>query len=171
MTESVESFSTSKVGRAYVVRVMNLHPNEEDVTFQFDSGASMSLIGLNTVCDDENEQAILGEIVREEIKRKAVRSHPGKPETVTREHIEVFPCRMDGVSISGTNPITFYFHIFLGKIGMPLLGFDYIDGCSCQHSIGGEFIISAVENDVGKKYYPKDIIDFNDVLKELSKRI
>ena len=89
--------------------------------------------------------------------------------TATEERIEMYPCKCDGVSISETKPITLYFCIYLGDIGMPLLGFDYIDDCSYHHSIGGELYISAVADDVGKRFYPDNVIDFNRILNTIIK--
>ena len=76
----------------------------------------------------------------------------------------MYPCRFEGASISETQPIILYFCVYLGDIGMPLLGFDYIDDCSYLHRIGGYLIFNAVANNPGKRFYPEKVIDFNKVL-------
>ena len=63
--ESVDSFSTIKSGKAYIVEVENLSPDDRIVAFHVDSGASVTLIGLNSFCKSGNEQefTLLKEIV------------------------------------------------------------------------------------------------------------
>ncbi len=43
--ESVGSFSTAKSGKSYIVYVENLHPFGNYMTFQVDSGASVTFLG------------------------------------------------------------------------------------------------------------------------------
>ncbi len=76
----------------------------------------------------------------------------------------MFPCKCDGVSISGSREITLYFYFYLGNIGMPLLGFDYIDDCSYNHTISGNILVTAVAENVGKRFYPEKVLDFNHIL-------
>ncbi len=82
----------------------------------------------------------------------------------------MYPCRFRGASISGTKPIDLYFFLHLGNVSVPLLGFDYIDDCSYHHSIGGDFVVNAVADEVGKRFYPDSVIDFNRVLDQFSKK-
>jgi hypothetical protein len=44
------------------------------------------------------------------------------------------------------------------------LGFDYIDDTSYHHSIAGDLIFTAVQDDPGKRFYPEKVIDFNKVM-------
>ena len=164
--ESVDSFSTIKSGKAYIVEVENLSPDDRIVAFHVDSGASVTLIGLNSFCKSGNEQefTLLKEIVEEEIKNGSFEAYKTSGSTVTEEEIEMYPCKLSGVSIGGTKSATLYFHIFLGRIGMPLLGFDYIDDTSYHHSIAGDLVFTAAQTDPGKRFYPEKVIDFNKVL-------
>ena len=163
--QSLASFSTIKARKSYFVRVRNFRRDVEELFFQFDTGASLSLIGLNTICDkSEEKQEKLLKILQEEIDKNGIAAYHDNPKTVTEEEVIVYPCKMEGVSIMGTSTMCLYFYIYLGNVNMPLLGYDYVDGCSYQHSIGGNIEVLAVEDNVGKKYYPEKVIDFNRVL-------
>ena len=83
--------------------------------FLVDSGASISLIGLNTIADNLSDK------------------------------------------------------IFLGDITLPLLGFDYLDDCSYHHTIGGDLLVSAVAKDIGKRFYPDNVLNFNSILDQYEK--
>lgn len=164
--EYVGSFNAVKAGKAYIVEAENFAPNNRIMTFHVDSGASVTLLGLNSFCrrDKVHEYELLKKIIKEEIQQGGFAAVANSGATVTEEEIEMYPCKYDGVSIMGSKPITLYFHIFLGNIGMPLLGFDYIDGTSYHHSINGDLVFNAVAEDVGKMHYPNKVIDFNKVL-------
>ena len=163
--ESVASFSLYKSEKAWFVNVQNFGSDENDTLFHFDTGASMSLVGLNTLCGDDPEDcAVLRDIIEEEIQAKGIEDYENPPKTITNEVIHVYPGKMSGVSISGTAPITFYFHIYLGMVNLPLLVFDYIDDCSLQHQIAGNMDIRAVASDVGKRFYPEKLLDFNFIM-------
>ena len=54
---------------------------------------------------------------------------------------------------------------------MPLLGFDYIDDCTYHHTMSGNFIITAVADDVGKRFYPEKVQDFNKIVEEYEKEL
>lgn len=163
--EYAASFSTIKFGKAYIVDVRNLRRDKRSIPFQVDSGASMSLIGLNTICGKNEEKAkILKEIVVSEIQSASVNRYLQRPKTITNEEVIVYPCKCGGISVCGTLPVTLYFHFFLGDITLPLLGFDFLDDCSYHHSIGGDLLISAMAKDIGKRFYPDNVLDFNDIL-------
>lgn len=163
--ESVASFSLLKSKKAYFVNIQNLRNDGDDILFLCDSGASMSLIGLNTICgDSEDDCNALKSILEEEIRINGIKEHDGHPKTVTRETLSVYPCKIDGISVSGTLPSTLYFHIFLGYINLPLIGFDYIDDCAFRHGIGGNIDVIAIAASAGKRFYPDEVIDFNRVL-------
>lgn len=163
--ESAASFSLLKSKKAYFVNIQNLRNDGDDILFLCDSGASMSLIGLNTICgENEDDCKILKSILEKEIQKNGIKKHDGNPKTVTRETLAVYPCKIDGVSVSGAAPSTLYFHIFLGHINLPLLGFDYIDDCSFRHGIGGNIDVTAIATNAGRRFYPDIVIDFNRVL-------
>ena len=170
--ESVASFKAPKAGKAYVVNVTNLHPDGKSMLFHVDSGASVTFLGLNSFCDREDAEnyRILKSVDEAEIANGRFEGLKSAASTATDEKVEMYPCKCSGVSISETTPVTLYFCIYLGDIGMPLLGLDYIDDCSYHHSIGGELMISAVANDVGKRFYPEKVIDFNKVLEIYSSK-
>ena len=168
----VSSFEASKRGRSYLIKVSNLRPEPDSVYFQLDTGAGMSLIGLNTICgDDEKKKEILHRIILEESSRFGIKEEVMVAQTVTREEVNLYPCRCEGVSVSNTAPKPLYFHIYLGDVSMPLLGFDYIDDCTCHHTINGNFIITAIADTVGKRFYPEKVLDFNKILEEYEKEL
>jgi hypothetical protein len=169
--ESVGSFSATKAGKSYIVKVNGMHPEGKAMLFQFDSGASVTLLGLNSFCDNDDMASynLLKSIIETEIESGNFERYKNSGSTATDQSIEMYPCKYDGVSISGTKEITLYFNIYLGNIGMPLLGFDYIDDTSYHHSIGGDLVINAVADNVGKRFYPEKVIDFNKVLASYKK--
>ena len=164
--ESLGSFNAVKSGKAYIVAIENLAPGDRVMTFHVDSGASVTLIGLNSFCrpDKENDHDMLRNILLNEIKHGNFEPYRTSGFTITDEEIEMYPCKFDGVSISGTKPITLYFYIYLGDISMPLLGFDYIDDTSYNHSIGGDLAFTAIRDSPGRRFYPDRVIDFNSIL-------
>lgn len=164
--EYVSSFNATKAGKAYIAKVRNLHPDGDIMLFHVDSGSGVTLLGLDTLCSPSNisEYASLKKIIEDEIQAGDFDKIKSSASTVTKEEIEMFPCKFEGVSVSGTKPITLYFYIYLGDIGMPLLGFDYIDDCSYQHSIKGNLIFTAVADEPGKRFYPEKVMDFNKIL-------
>ena len=162
----LDSFSTIKLKSAYFVRVENLRKDNRIVYFQFDTGASMSLIGLNTICDENIDlQNKLKSLILDEANRSKVDMLSNSPKTVTNQTIDVYPCMMRNVSIMHTAPIDFYFYIFLGTINMPLLGFDYIDGFTYHHSANGNIEVLSISLESVKHTYPDDVIDFDIVMR------
>ncbi len=169
--ESVGSFSATKAGKSYIVKVNGIHPEGKAMLFQFDSGASVTLLGLNSFCDkdDTTNYDLLKNIIETEIETGNFEKYKNSGSTATEQSIDMYPCKYEGISVSGTSEITLYFHIYIGNIGMPLLGFDYIDDISYHHSIGGDLVINAVSDNVGKRFYPEKVINFNDVLDNYKK--
>ena len=165
--ESVHSFSASNLGKAYGVYVHDFHPDGDAMLFQVDSGASVTFLGINSFCDESDtaNYDCLKRIIMDEIAKGSFESVKNSASTATDEQVEMYPCKCSGVSVARTLPITLYFYIYLGNTPIPLLGFDYIDDCSYHHSIGGELVVNAVAPDVGKRFYPDRVIDFNEVLK------
>lgn len=162
---SLDSFSAIRAGRSYLVSVRNIRQDQEYVYFQFDTGAAMSLIGLNTICDrDAVRQQRLKDILLEEIDGNAIHPLSEAPRTVTEESVTLYPCRLDGVSIMNTREITFFFCIYLGNVNMPLLGYDYLDDCTYHHLAGGNIEVTGIKNGVGERYYSGPLIDFKLVL-------
>ncbi|MBR2275212.1 MAG: hypothetical protein IJ873_04010 [Lachnospiraceae bacterium] len=154
-----------KQGKAYFTVIRNFAGIKRRLVFHFDTGASVSLIGLNSICGDDLERRdILARLIREEIAGAEIVPYEPQPQTVTKDTLEVYPCRCSDVSIHGTPPIDFYFHIYLGTVNMPLLGFDYIDDCCFSHSISGDIHITAIAENAGKRFYPDKVIDFNKVM-------
>ena len=150
----------------------NFLRDNDDFLFQFDTGASLSLIGLNSICeDDEQNKQVLKEIIINHIKKERILAHKGTLKTVTEETMEVYPCKLAGVSIMGTMPITFYFHIYLGNISIPLIGYDYIDDCTYYHKAGGRLEVISIADNVGKRFYLENVLDFNNILEEYYKKI
>ena len=82
--QSLASFSAKRIRKTYLVEVLNLRRDNEKVVFQFDTGASMSLIGLNTICDDdESHKELLKSIIVQKIEEKVVGEQREKAKTVT----------------------------------------------------------------------------------------
>ena len=102
----IGSVSLRKLEKAYIVDVKDLVAKKE-IPFLFDTGAGISLIGINTLSGDEPEdRELLKQIIEKKIARNGILENGRPPKTVTREQIEI-----------------------------PLLGFDYIDNCSFSHRI------------------------------------
>ena len=165
MQNYISSFSLRKINNHFFVPVINLMDRKKVLWFQFDTGAYVSLIGLNSICgDDEKACASLRQLLVEEIGKKKIEKTDMGLRTVTLEPIETYPCRCENISVGGTVPITFFFHICLKNIGFSLLGMDYLDDCVFHHGIGGTIDISAVAKDAGKRFYLKEALDFRRVL-------
>jgi len=154
------------------VNVKRFHPDGDMMLFHVDSGASVTFLGLDSFCDPDqlDEYRLLKSIVEDEIRAEGFENLSDSASTATKEEIEMYPCKYEGVSISDTREITLYFYLYLGDIGMPLLGFDYLDDCSYHHVIGGDLMIVAVARDVGKRFYPDKVIDFNRVLSQYNSK-
>ena len=167
----VNSFSAMKAKRAYMVFVYDFHPDGTAMLFQVDTGASVTLAGLNSFChpDKKEDYILLKKIIEEAIEEGEFHHVKRSASTATKEEVEMYPCKYVGVSVSGTKPITLYFHIFLGDVNMPLLGFDYIDDCSLNHSVGGNLVVNAIAEHVGRRFYPEKVIDFNAILERFQK--
>lgn len=60
--QSLASFSASRVGRAYFIETNGFRRDGTNLVFQFDTGASMSIIGLNSICDGSDEKECLKDI-------------------------------------------------------------------------------------------------------------
>ena len=168
----VDSFEVTKIGKAYVVKVNELHPKRKTMLFHVDSGASVTLVGLNSFCNKEDigNYNLLKSIIEERIQADGLDKYVYSAKTATEEQVETYPCKCDGVSISETKPITLFFHIYLGNVGMPLLGFDYIDDTSYHHTIAGDLIVTGVAEDIGKRFYPEKVLDFNSILEDYKSR-
>lgn len=165
--QSLGSFSAKHVGKAYMVEVEHFRRDDESLFFQFDTGAHTSLIGLNSICDDNGKNRdILNNLVCREITQIGILFQKPNSRTVTKEEVELYPCCISGISIMGTGSRKLYFHIYLGDINLPLLGFDFIDDCSIRHSRNGDMEIIAVPDDAGRRFYPGKVIDFDKILDE-----
>lgn len=167
--EYVGLFSAIKSGKAYVVEVDNLAPDDGIMTFHIDSGASVSLVGLNSFYnpDDKIRYEKFKIALESEIFTGRYDAYRKSGSTVTEEEIDMYPCKCSNVSISGSKPVTLYFHIYLGNIGMPLLGFDYIDDTSYHHTIGGDMIFGAVADNPGERFYTDKVIDIRKILSQI----
>ncbi len=168
----LQSFSSIKFHNHSFVNVGNLRSDDSDTLFLLDTGATVSLIGLNTICDeDEIKQKVLVEILYDHIEKNKINPARNQFKTATQEEVSVFPCVKRNVTIMGTRPISFYFHIYMGNVHLPLLGNDYLDDCKYLHDIGKSIEVLAVSDNVGKRYYPSSVIDFSIVLSDYSHAI
>lgn len=170
--EYVDSFNAIKAGKAYIIEIDNMTLDNRVITFHVDSGASVTLLGINSFCKpgDESQYALLYSIVEKEIQSGQYESNKNLGKTITYEELEMYPCKISGVSILGTKPFTLYFHIYPGKIGMPLLGFDYIDDTSYHHTIAGDLVFNAIAEQPGSRFYSGNVIDFNKILDTFNKQ-
>lgn len=166
------SFSTIKAGRAHFLKVGNFLKDKKDLYFQFDTGASVSLIGINTVCgSDKSKRAILTELLKNEIGKRNIPLLKDKPKTVTGEELNLYPCKTASVSIMQTPPIEMYFYCYLGNVNIPLLGNDFLEGCIYHHSLNGNIEIMSMSDENQSQFYPNDVIDFDYILDEYHKII
>ena len=164
---SLLSFSSIKSYNHCLVKADNLRLDDESTLFLLDTGATVSLIGLNTICDDDvSNQHLLKNIIHNCIENNEVIPSRKDFKTATQENVTVYPCIKRNVTIMETEPIDFYFHIYMGNIYLPLLGNDYLDDCKYHHNIEKSIEVLAVADNVGKRFYPPNVIDFDRVLNE-----
>ena len=148
--QSLASFSAKRTKRSYILAVDSFRRDNRRLVFQFDTGASMSLVGLNTVCDDDEGKAILARIILEEVAANGIEEEKEFAKTATNEEVGVYPCRLSGVSIMNTKPRDLYFHVYLGDVNLPLLGFDFTDYCDYHHRINGDIEVTAISDYAGR---------------------
>ena len=163
----VMTLTLPKIRGCYYVYLQNFISRKDAVMFQFDTGALVSLVGLNSICGENSEDCLrLKGIVERHIREKAIEKLRGSLRTVTEETVEAYPCCCHGVSVAGAKPVDFYFHICLNRISFPLLGMDYIDDCSFYHAIAGTVEINAIADNPGKRFYDGNVLDFDEILSE-----
>ena len=166
MMQSAYSISAYKGNDAYFVEVDGISIHKRELFFQVDSGASRSLVGLNSVCGNDHKAFDKLKHLLEEIV-KTGRYESKIMRTVTKEKVEVYPCVMRDVTIMDSRPLEFYFYIYPGIIHLPLLGFDFIDDCSFSHTIAGDVSIMSMANDPGKRFYPDKVLDLGNLINKL----
>ena len=162
--ESIASFSLKKGAHAYFEYVRNFRRDNDEMLFHFDPGAGFSMIGLNTIAENDDEKTILKSILQKTILEDQVVPYKNPMKTVTKEELTVYPCKKSGVYIGGVRLEYFYFHIVLSDINNPLLGFDYSDDCYYVHNIGGNIEIIGVASNAGERFYPEKVLDFDTIL-------
>lgn len=169
--QSLASFSASRVGRAYFIETNGFRRDGTNLVFQFDTGASMSIIGLNSICDGSDEKECLKDILENHISAFDKTSFDNATaKTVTLEEVVAYPCVISDISMMGVRIKKLFFHVVLGDINLPLLGFDFSDDCAYHHSINGDIDILAMTDMPGSKWYKREVIDFDRVLDEYYKQ-
>lgn len=163
---SIASFEIPVNGSKFIVDVNNLFGNGDIIPFCFDTGANVSVIGLNTVCgDDPEQQNKLKSIILKQIQREKIQPYEAK--SVALESMLLYPCSSRDVSVAGIRGGNFYFHIYLGNVGIALLGFDYINRCRFTHEIGKSIYVTAIE-DMKYSLYQGKVLDFNEVIRQFT---
>ena len=167
MKQQLASVSLRKLKKSYIVFAKGFIERKKKTAFIFDTGASITLIGINTLIGNDKESFYrMKYIIEQEIMEKGVLEHGELLKTATEEQIQVYPCKCEGVSIEGMREITFYFHIYPGRVGMPLLGFDYIDDCTFSHGMGGTVNITSVSEKAGKRFYAENVLDLRKIMQK-----
>ena len=94
-TDSIMTLTLPKIGGCYYVYVKDFVSKTDAVMFQFDTGALVSLVGLNSICgEDAGACRRLRDIVRKHIDEGKVEKFSSDLKTVTRETVEAYPCVM-----------------------------------------------------------------------------
>ena len=169
--ESIASFSLTKGNHGYFVFVKNFRKERDEILIHFDPGAGFSMIGLNTITQNDREKEILKDIIIRRMSEESIKPYDYPVKTVTKEEVIIYPCRISDIEIGETHRDKFYFHLFLGDINNPLLGFDYSDDCYYIHRMGGDIEVIAVSDKAGEKNYPDKVLDFDKVLELFYKEI
>lgn len=169
--QSLGLFSAKKIGRSYIVEISGIR-RDVDVFFALDTGSFTTLIGLNTICGNDDKRAeILKDIIERRADELGIKSESNFGKTITSESLPILPCRLSKVSVNGTKERKLYFHIYLGKISRPLLGTDFLDDCTFHHNLGSSIDIIGIAEDAGKSAYPIEVIDFDAVMDEYNAAI
>ncbi len=162
----IASFSAHKVRTSHFLTLDGI--TEDGVLhFLFDTGAAVSLIGINSLFqDDENDKKeLFKKIVESEIELQHVIPRSQDLKTVTKQSVKTYPCVSHGISIEGTRAMDFYFDLSLEDISIPLLGSAFTDDCAYNHAMNGQLIISAMKDNPGSEYYDAcNVLDFDSVM-------
>ena len=100
-SDNIMTLTLPKIGGCYYVYVKDFVSETDAVMFQFDTGALVSLVGLNSICGEDAEACrLLKDIVKKHIEDGKVEKFSSDLKTVTRETVEAYPCVCSGVSIA-----------------------------------------------------------------------
>lgn len=169
----IASFNAHKVRTSHFLTVDGIL-KDGVLHFLFDTGAVVSLIGLNSFFTDD-EYALkqsFEKIICDEIASQGISARSESYKTATNQIVTTYPCVSHGVSIEGSTPRDFYFDFSFSDVSLPLLGSAFTDDCAYSHTIGGNLTISGMKDIPAFEYY-KDysVLEFDEVIKKLSNRI
>lgn len=106
---------------------------------KFDTGAAVSIIGLERFGRELQEQSFLNFFLNyardKRIDKKVYTAANGL-------EIETYPCVIDKISLDGAEIFKFRFGLVLAqKSNRFLLEYDFISCCAFEHTIGGSIVI------------------------------
>ena len=161
----IASFNAHKVKTSHFLTVDGIL-KEGVLYFLFDTGAVCSLIGLNSLfSDDEQEKkAAFARILKNELSAQQVKSRSESLRTANNQKVTTYPCVSHGISIEGTNERDFYFDFSFEDVSLPLLGTSFSDDCAYSHTINGTLTVTGMKKDAGMHYYEgRNVLDFDKV--------
>ncbi len=133
---------------------------------KFDSGASVSIIGLARFDKRINNIRFMEEFVKYAQKHKVVKE---EYTVANGQTIATYPCIMNSISVDGTIINNFMFRIILdGKVNKFLIGDDFISCCKFDHEIGGAIEISEFSQSRYDIKHNKEMINLKEVFKQFT---
>lgn len=130
---------------------------------KFDSGASVSIIGLARFDNRINNIRFIEEFEKYAQRHKVVEE---EYTVANGEKIATYPCIMNLISVDGTVISNFMFRIILdGKANKFLIGDDFISCCKFNHEIGGAIEISEFSQSRYNLKHNKEMINLEEILK------
>lgn len=130
---------------------------------KFDSGASVSIIGLARFGTKINNERFIEEFLKY-TKRHKINSE--KYTVANGQSIITYPCIIDSISLDGIIISNFMFRIILDKeANRFLIGDDFISCCKFTHEIGGAIEISEFSQSRYDIKHNKVMVDLKEVLR------
>ena len=169
----IASFSAHKVRTSHFLTVDGI-TDDGVLHFLFDTGAAVSLIGINSLFQDDEKDKIetFRRIVESEIESQNVIPRSNDLKTVTKQNVTTYPCVSHGISIEGTKQMDFFFDLSLEDISIPLLGSTFTDDCAYNHTINGILMITGMKDKAGSEYYNGyNVLDFDVVMRKYSSQV
>ncbi len=169
----IASFNALKVRTSHFLTVDGIL-KDGVLHFLFDTGAAVSLIGLNCLFpeDEHRKITLLESIVKDELSSQQVVPRPDPYKTANNQNVTTFPCVSHGVSIEGAKAIDFYYDFSFDDVSLPLLGTTFSEDCAYHHTIGGMLTVTGIKENPGLSIYQGiNVLDFDIVIKQFEKEM
>ncbi len=155
----------SHIKNSYVIITKNLVPDNRMAAMKFDTGASITIISLETLYPglSEAELEVCRNNLREKFRDKML--NPA-PKSASGHELECIPSYKENVIMSSEKIDKLFYYIAL-NVGTNkiLLGDDFISCCEFSHDIDGDIIINYFdENRYKKKVNEKLHMNVNEIM-------